>query len=180
MSMLEEKLGASFMAAAGEGSCGEKTVPLPEEAIFLRRMVKEDAIAVALIEAELFPDAWNAASLRGLTDSNCDAGFVCAGADGILAYCLVRQVLDEGEILRIGVRKRHQRRGLAEKLLWQVMTELSQVTQWNLEVREGNQPAIRLYDKMGFQPIGTRRNYYRDPTENAILMQCHRGEITNA
>jgi ribosomal-protein-alanine N-acetyltransferase len=38
-----------------------------------------------------------------------------------------------------------------------------------LEVRESNLPARRLYEKQGFREVGRRRNYYADPSEDAIL-----------
>lgn len=142
--------------------------------ISLRRMQEEDVEAVAAMEEALFSDAWSRNSLKNMTDSRCDFGYVCVGPNGILAYCLVRQVLDEGEILRIATSKNCQRRGFAEQLLRGLMTELSPVTIWNLEVRESNYPAIHLYEKLGFSPIGVRKNYYREPTENALLMQLQR------
>ena len=39
-----------------------------------------------------------------------------------------------------------------------------------LEVRESNDPALRLYRKYGFQEVGRRKNYYEKPREDAILM----------
>lgn len=140
----------------------------------LRRMTEEDIPGVAAIEAELFSDAWSEASLESMVSGACDRGYVYSGEEEILAYCLIQQVLDEGEILRIATAPRYQRQGLADQLLRGILQELSGVTLWNLEVRESNTAAIHLYEKQGFQFIGMRKNYYREPTENALLMQLHR------
>ena len=65
-----------------------------------------------------------------------------------------------------------RRQGVGEALIRELlercrMRQLSFVT---LEVREHNEPAIALYSKLGFVPVGLRKNYYEAPKENALLM----------
>lgn len=164
---------------AGSEKLAKKKLTIPEADVTVRRMTEADAAEVAEVEAELFLDAWSEASLTAITGNSYDDGFVCVGDGGVLGYCLLRQLLGEGEILRIGVRSFCRRQGLAENLLRRIFTEFPQVTVWNLEVRESNRPAIGLYEKMGFLPIGVRKNYYHAPTEPAVLMQRHEGDGTN-
>ena len=92
----------------------------------------------------------------------------CAAA----GYVLVRAVAGEGEILRIGVLPEFRRRGLASRLLEEVFRRADKdVEQWFLEVREHNAAAIALYRSFGFTEVGSRKAYYRDTGEAAILMR---------
>ena len=60
--------------------------------------------------------------------------------------------------------------GVAQKLLDEVFSALDNIAFFHLEVREGNFAAISLYEKNGFLKDGLRKNFYKNPTENAILM----------
>ena len=42
-----------------------------------------------------------------------------------------------------------------------------------LEVRAGNHPAINLYKKLGYEEVGRRKNYYVNPSEDAVLMTLY-------
>ena len=90
----------------------------------------------------------------------------------VLGYVGMMYVLDEGYISNVAVAPEHRRKGIADALIGELMErgkalELSFVT---LEVRAGNAPAISLYEKHGFSPVGKRKNYYDFPKEDAILM----------
>ena len=89
---------------------------------------------------------------------------------GFLSY---HNILGEAEITNFVVAKKFQRQGIALKLLQSCLEKLSaeNVEQVFLEVRESNQSAIQLYQKSGFIKIGTRKNYYAQPKENALMMQ---------
>ena len=90
----------------------------------------------------------------------------------LLGYVGMMTVLDEGYISNVAVSPEHRRQGIADALIHALLEraslrELSFVT---LEVREHNAPAIALYRKHGFSPVGLRKNYYEAPVENAVLM----------
>ena len=74
----------------------------------------------------------------------------------------------EREILNFAVDPFARRVGTATALL---KTELQSGAIYCLEVRESNLAAQALYRKLGFQEIGRRKNYYRQPAETAIVMQ---------
>lgn len=78
----------------------------------------------------------------------------------------------EAEILNIGVRPDFQKQGIASDLLDKFLSECNK-TVW-LEVRESNSKAIAFYTHHGFEIRGLRRNYYYEPTENAVLMSLTR------
>lgn len=95
------------------------------------------------------------------------------GEDGIRGYLCMTHILDEAEITRIGVFPHARRRGTAERLLragLELLGDLG-VSELNLEVRQSNLPARRLYEKLGFVPVGRRKNYYPKENEDAILMK---------
>jgi tRNA threonylcarbamoyladenosine biosynthesis protein TsaB len=90
---------------------------------------------------------------------------------GFIAARLITQE-DVCEILNIGVLPKFQRKKIGESLLLTIFLILEgrSHTVW-LEVREGNEQAIRFYHKHGFQQVGKRNNFYQNPAENALLMQ---------
>ena len=90
----------------------------------------------------------------------------------ILAYCSMQTVLDEGDILNVAVSPDRQREGIGYFLVDSMlkMAEMIGIHIVHLEVREGNGTARRLYERLGFKEDGLRKNYYTDPTENAVLM----------
>jgi ribosomal-protein-alanine N-acetyltransferase len=79
---------------------------------------------------------------------------------------------DEWEIENIVVANAHLRTGGASKLLQELINLAKQekARRIFLEVRESNAPAIGLYRKFGFEQIGIRKDYYSNPTENAVIL----------
>ena len=125
------------------------------------------------IEKLCFSMPWTTDQLRSQLH---DAQHECIAAldrDGnVLGYVGMMCVLDEGYISNVAVHPRARRQGLADKLISQLVDRarersLAFVT---LEVRAGNEPAVALYRKHGFLPVGRRKNYYSLPKEDAILM----------
>jgi len=93
----------------------------------------------------------------------------------LIGYACMLIGVGESHLLNLSVAPIHQRKGYAERLL-QHMAYISRY--WHckkmlLEVRLSNLPAIRLYEKTGFQYIGRRKNYYRydDIQEDALVME---------
>lgn len=90
----------------------------------------------------------------------------------LIGYIGMWDVGDTGEITNVAVHPQYRRRGIASLLI----TELHNIcidkciSYINLEVRESNNNAVSLYEKHGFETVGLRKNYYKNPTENAILM----------
>ena len=137
-----------------------------------RRSLPSDASAIAFLEREIFPDAWGEKDIISTISTE---GAMCytASRDGrLVAYILGRVIAPEGEIYRIAVAPEFRRRGIAYRLLdYAVKTERGRGLEvLFLEVREGNTPAIKLYEEYGFARVGIRKNYYQSPTENAIIM----------
>ena len=101
-------------------------------------------------------------------------GFVALdGKSGnVLAYGGMLTVLDEGQITNIATHPDARRRGLGERVTRALLEygEKNGISFFSLEVRESNVGAIALYEKLGFKRAGVRKNFYKLPTENAVIM----------
>ena len=112
---------------------------------------------------ELSP--WTLAQIeREVTESQ--VWLVTAGEESIACLVLQENIF-EGEILQIVVDGAHRRQGLARLLLDFLPPEKDIF----LEVRAGNTAARALYERVGFEQVGLRKNYYAHPVEDAILMR---------
>ena len=130
--------------------------------MILREMLVDDLDQVMEIEEELFSVPWTKEGfLTFLMKEN--AMFLVVEEKGrILGYCGLLTVLDEGDVTNVAVRRDRQREGIGNFLM--------EITMIHLEVRTGNETAIRLYERQGFVRDGLRKAYYTDPTEDAVLM----------
>jgi len=97
-----------------------------------------------------------------------------ADAVAVTGFAAFHRVLDEAEIRNIAVNPRHQRRGIARALLQEGIRALkiSGVRRLFLEVRASNLPARAFYVSAGFQLLHSRRDYYQNPIEDALMMAC--------
>ena len=132
----------------------------------------EDLEQVVEIEKALFSDPWTKEGFFTFLTKENTMFFVVEEKEKILAYCSMQTVLDEGDILNVAVRSDRQKEGIGYFLVDSMlkMAEMSGIHIVHLEVREGNGTARRLYERLGFKEDGLRRDYYTDPTENAVLM----------
>lgn len=132
---------------------------------------------VAELESVCFPHhAWSPAQYLAAMEAGTCWGRACyLELDGTLTlagYLAVSSVLDEMEILNVAVRSEFRMRGIASKMLAEILQEAVErrIVSCLLEVREGNVPARTLYAHAGFLPVGQRRQYYSDNGENAVVM----------
>ena len=137
-----------------------------------RRSVPDDASGIADIEAATFPDPWDFRSVTDLITTEGAMCFTARDGDRVVAYVIGRLIAPEGEIYRVAVDPDYRRRGIAYRLLdYAVKTSRGKgLESLFLEVRSMNHPAISLYRAYGFVEVGRRKGYYRDPTDDAIIM----------
>jgi ribosomal-protein-alanine N-acetyltransferase len=105
--------------------------------------------------------------------SNPLAVFFTASIGGeIVAYAGMHHIIDEGYLTNIAVKSTFRSRGIATALIKKLAAyaEENDMRMLTLEVRASNEDAIRLYDKLDFDRVGLRPNYYTNPTEDAVLM----------
>ena len=140
--------------------------------MIVRKAVAADIPAVAALERSEFPDGADEGMLARLLDA--EGGVILAAEEGggLLGYVWARFVLDEGDIGNVAVAPDFRRRGAGAALLEALLEEAArrQAAVMQLEVRESNLAARRLYEKNGFETVGKRKNYYEKPAEDAILM----------
>lgn len=138
----------------------------------IRRMQASDLEQVAELEKTCFAESWSYGILEAGLHCEYDVYFVWEQEGQILGYCNLRVLAGEGEVQRIAVLPQYRRLGLGRKMMDAMLTyaSSSHATAVSLEVREGNHPARRLYESYGFAAEAVRRGYYRNPTEDAVIM----------
>ena len=147
-----------------------------EAAVTVREGRPEDVPAVAAIELESFGpvNAWPESDFANALGEWKDRYqlFVAEKDGEVAGYLCVLYAADEADIGSIAVRPSARKNGIGRALLLaglQWMAE-HEITHAYLEVREGNAAARALYQKEGFREGGVRKDYYRHPTENAVIM----------
>ena len=134
----------------------------------IQKLTPDYVSAVAAIEKRCFSNPWSETAVNAELENHCSEIYI-ALVDGTTAgYANIYTVLDEMDIVRVAVLPEYRRQGIAAEILKTVLAE-KQGTVY-LDVRESNHPAISLYKSLGFVDTGVRKNYYTNPTENAILM----------
>ena len=138
----------------------------------IRRSHPDDATAIAEMELNIFGDPWGQKDIFSYICSDTGMCFTALDGGEVIGYIIGRKIPPEGEIYRIAVRPDRRQRGIGYRLLsYALKTERgSGVETVFLEVRESNIPARALYKAYGFNEISIRKNYYQNPTENAVIM----------
>lgn len=139
--------------------------------IVFRRMTEADLDKVAEMEKMIFSTPWSKNAFEESIRQPYSHFFV-ADEDGILGYCGVHNFCGDGEITNVAVDEQYRGKNVAFKMLSYVISETRKegIEAFTLEVRASNVPAIKLYEKLGFENKGIRRNFYENPTEDAIIM----------
>lgn len=137
----------------------------------IRTFKKGDQKVIAQIENECFSSPWSETAISETIENG---GFYTVfEQDGkIVGYAGLQIVLDEGYITNVAVTKEYRGRGIGSALLESLkIIALEKGLRFiSLEVRRSNNGAIALYKKHGFKQVGERRNFYLNPTEDAIIM----------
>ena len=125
---------------------------------------------MAELERQNFSEPWPEIAVRSeLTNKRALA--LVAVEDGVVAgYVGSQTVLQEADMMNIAVADTHRRRGIARMLVEELIRQLD-AYQLTLEVRASNAPAIALYETLGFQQVGLRKNYYHKPKEDALILR---------
>ncbi|MDR1335075.1 MAG: ribosomal protein S18-alanine N-acetyltransferase [Holosporaceae bacterium] len=123
-----------------------------------------DADVLAQIHAECFRDAWNVESFSSLLYKSSYFGFLLKSSGKPMGFILCNSLVDEIEIITLGVLKIFRNRGCGKYLLKNVIScaEQGDSKKIFLEVSENNVHGISLYESMGFQKIARRKGYYQN------------------
>ena len=137
------------------------------------KMDETHVAAIAALEKLCFSDPWSEKSIAyELTSRLCY--WLVALEDGeVVGYIGSQSVLGEADMMNVAVHPNHRRKGIAEALVNALSADLKARDNvcLTLEVRDSNGPAIALYEKLGFTQVGLRKNYYRNPKEDARILR---------
>lgn len=142
--------------------------------VIYRKMVEEDIDQVDLLEHTSFSQPWpRHALLEIITKDEMDYYVATDSVTGkILGGCAMFLVLGEGDISNVAVFPEYRNQGIATGLLQYAIEDGRNrgLTEFTLEVRVSNAPAIHAYEKIGFISEGIRPNFYSQPKEDAMVM----------
>jgi ribosomal-protein-alanine N-acetyltransferase len=129
---------------------------------------------VLAVERASFTNPWTREMyLSELQNEGVSFLFVARDDAGkLIGFCSFWRVFEELHINNLAVDPGHRRQGVAASLLTHVLAEAPRLgaTRALLEVRRSNGEARRLYERFGFSVAGTRRNYYSQPVEDALVL----------
>ena len=128
---------------------------------------------VAELERICFADPWSEKSVASELDNKWALWLVAVEDDRVIGYIGSQTSIDETDVMNVAVHPDFRRRGIAESLIIRLVEELKNRGSHALmlEVRASNAPAIALYEKLGFLQVGCRKNYYRNPKEDALILR---------
>lgn len=125
------------------------------------------------LEKQCFSDPWGRNILEGRMNDERSIFLIAEDENGAVAgYLSMSWILDEGYINNVAAAPACRRRGVGDRLMdaLRERAEALSLSFLTLEVRVSNAPAIALYEKHSYKPVGIRRGYYDSPKEDALLM----------
>lgn len=144
------------------------------ESVYIDRMKPEDIDGVIEIEEYAYGDHhWSKESFMNEIKNELARYYSLHTKNGELAgYAGCWHILEEAHITTIAIHPEFRRRKYAEALLKRIIDDcyLQKIKYITLEVRVSNTPAINLYSKYGFTSFGTRKGYYQNNNEDALIM----------
>ena len=152
--------------------------PKPQEAhktpgvIRVREMTAEDIEDAALLEkTNLGKEAWTRKQLIDALTRDDTIYLVAVKAGRIVGLCGVQNISGEGEITNVSVARDCRGEGIGYKMVKQLLERGAGIgiKDYTLEVRAANEPAIHLYERLGFVSEGVRPNFYDEPKDDAVI-----------
>ena len=146
---------------------------MKQNEIELVPMTEAHVAAVAALERVCFSDPWSEQSVRSELTNPLSLWLTALDGDTVAGYVGSQTVLDEADIMNVAVAPEYRRRGIARQLLDRLRDLLAAqgIRSLTLEVRASNEPAIALYESLGYVQVGRRPNYYFKPREDALILR---------
>jgi ribosomal-protein-alanine N-acetyltransferase len=128
---------------------------------------------VAELEKLCFSDPWSEQSIASELDNVLALWYVALEDDRVVGYIGSQTVCGETDVMNIAVHPDYRRQGIGQILIEELIREVKNLgsISLTLEVRSSNAPAVSLYEKLGFSQVGLRKNYYRNPKEDAYILR---------
>lgn len=147
---------------------------MTDNIITTRPAVVDDIPDLCRIEAECFSEPWSERAFDEFFKQSYSVAYVALHGDTVVGYAGMYITFGEGNVTNIAVSYRWRRLGAASRLI-DSLARHEGVDRLLLEVRVSNLPAINLYRNRGFVIDGTRRDFYSNPREDALLMSLDTG-----
>ena len=128
---------------------------------------------IAELEKLCFHDPWSENSIASELHNKLSNWLVAIDDDQVVGYVGSQTVLGETDMMNIAIHPQYRKQGIATALIHNLIEILKEQNSHSLmlEVRRSNDAAKSLYMKMGFVEVGVRRNYYRNPKEDALILR---------
>lgn len=139
----------------------------------IRQMQLADCAQVAAIDHACIANPWTVQDFEQAWHRSEQNYWVAVIENKIIGFAGVMTAADEADITHIAVLPEYQRQHVASSLLQEIIKQLQLmgVQTIYLEVRQHNSTAQSLYHFAKFEQVGTRKNYYTNPIEDAIIMK---------
>lgn len=137
-------------------------------------MEPEHLAQIAALEVLCFSDPWPESILVHELQNPLSLWLCAVDGDTVAGYIGSQTVLGESDMMNIAVHPDYRRRGVGRALVLALCKALRKqmvASALTLEVRDSNVPAIALYESLGFEQIGLRKNYYQHPKEDARILR---------
>lgn len=128
---------------------------------------------IAELEELCFNDPWSINSIASELNNRLSLWLVAVEGDTVIGYVGSQTVIGETDMMNIAVHPDYRKQGIATALIDMLINELNLRNSHSLmlEVRASNMPAISVYTNLGFIEVGRRKNYYRNPKEDALILR---------
>ena len=141
--------------------------------MIINKMNESHVLQIAELEKLCFNDPWSANSIASELDNRLSLWLVAVEDDKVIGYVGSQTVLGETDMMNIAIHPDWRKQRIGTELILALIQELSERGSHSLmlEVRASNEPAKSLYGKLGFEVVGVRKNYYRNPREDALILR---------
>ena len=141
--------------------------------MIIEKMNASHVPQIAELEKLCFSDPWSEKSIETELSCRLSLWLVAIEGEQVVGYVGSQTVIDESDMMNIAVHPNFRRLGIAEAMIAALTDALREKDSraLTLEVRASNVPAIALYEKLGFSQVGLRKNYYRNPKEDALILR---------
>ena len=141
--------------------------------MIITKMTIREVPQVAALEKLCFSDPWSENSVASELEHDYSLWLVALEGETVVGYIGSQTSYGETDMMNVAVHPGFRRKGIGEQLILALVEELKarECVSLTLEVRSSNTPAIAMYEKLGFTQIGLRKNYYRNPREDALILQ---------
>ena len=141
--------------------------------MIITKMTESHVAQVAELEKLCFRDPWSENSVASELHNALSLWLVAVDGERVAGYVGSQTVMDESDMMNVAVHPDYRKQGIATALILGLVEELRKrgSRSLTLEVRASNETAISVYSKLDFQEVGRRKNYYRNPREDALILR---------